>query len=130
MKVYKKKANRIIICGDKLWKHKEVVQAVIEHYKPTLIIEGGCRGADRMAREIGIEKEIEVHEYEADWKQYGNAAGPIRNKQMIVEGRPHLVIAFHDKIKESKGTYGMIKLAKRYFVPVVLFNHNCEYEEK
>lgn len=50
--------------------------------------------------------------FPADWKQYGKAAGPIRNKQMLDEGQPDLVLCFHDDIEKSKGTKNMYELAK------------------
>lgn len=70
------------------------------------------------------------------WKQYGRAAGtsvgdgescrirnptgPIRNKQMIEEGNPSLIIAFHPDIKSSKGTKDMIQQAMKKDIPVIL----------
>ena len=41
----------------------------------------------------------------------GLAAGPIRNKQMLVEGKPNLVIAFVWK-ELGPGTSNMLKQAK------------------
>ena len=46
--------------------------------------------------------------YPADWDKHGKAAGPIRNKQMIDEGKPDLVIAFPG----GRGTAGAVRLAK------------------
>lgn len=82
--------------------------------RPLVIIEGEQRGADLLAREWAEEKGLEVRGFPADWQSKGKAAGPIRNKQMIVEGKPDAVIAFPGNF----GTRNMVNLAKRYNIPV------------
>lgn len=54
----------------------------------------------------------------AEWDKYGRAAGPIRNKQMllyVLEAKP-LVIAFWDGI--SRGTKNMVSQAEKADVEV------------
>ena len=58
------------------------------------IISGGARGADTLAVEWAVMNYCQVDIYMADWKQYGRRAGPIRNQQMLDEGKPDLVVAF------------------------------------
>lgn len=48
----------------------------------TEVVEGGASGADRCARNWAIKRGIPVKTFKADWDKYGNAAGPIRNRQM------------------------------------------------
>jgi len=91
--------------------------------QPSCLIEGEARGADRMARAIGISLRIPVYGFPADWARYGRAAGPIRNKQMLVEGTPTLVVAFHDNLRNSKGTRNMVEQAVYARIPVVLWRH-------
>ena len=50
--------------------------------------------------------------YPADWKKYGRAAGPIRNLQMLDNGKPDICYAFHDCIEKSKGTKDMVNRCK------------------
>lgn len=45
---------------------------------------------------------------------------PIRNKQMLDEGKPDLVLAFHTDIENSKGTKNMIYQAKKRGIKVIL----------
>jgi len=45
---------------------------------------------------------------------------------MIVEGKPDLVIAFHDNLNESKGTLNMVKQAISYGLPVVHYKSSGE----
>lgn len=86
-----------------------------------VIIEGECRGADIMAREIAEELSIPFEPYPAEWHLYGNAAGPYRNTTMLVKGKPDLVAAFHNRIMTSRGTKNMMKQAKEKGVEVRLF---------
>ncbi len=50
--------------------------------------EGGARGADRLARVWAQLGGIEVETHPAQWERDGKAAGPIRNRAMLVNGRP------------------------------------------
>lgn len=72
------------------------------------IIFGDATGVDAMAKKYCEHNSIEYKEYEAKWKQFGYAAGPIRNRMMANVGT-HL-IAFWDG--KSRGTKNMIDEAK------------------
>jgi len=85
----------------------------------TIIVEGEAEGADLLARSVAEELGFHVEPYPANWTQYGRAAGPIRNKQMLDEGQPHLVIYFHDDLAKSTGTRDMVKKAKERGITVV-----------
>ena len=50
-----------------------------------------------------------------DWEKHGRAAGPIRNKLMLDEGRPDLVVAFPG----GRGTANMVKQASAASVEVI-----------
>ena len=86
----------------------------------TVIICGGASGADTIAatgaKRIGMKLEV----FMADWVKYGRSAGPIRNKQMLDEGKPDLVLAFYD-INKSKGTKHMVSIARAAGVRVKEF---------
>jgi hypothetical protein len=47
------------------------------------VIQGGAKGADRLAREVCVELGISYRSYPADWKANGKPAGFIRNAQMV-----------------------------------------------
>ena len=81
----------------------------------TLIIHGGASGADRLAGAWANQNGVNVVEYKARWKQFGKGAGPIRNRQMLDEGKPDLVVAF----KGDRGTANMIKQADDRGVKVI-----------
>lgn len=71
------------------------------------ILSGGCKGADLLGERFAKEKGYPIRRYLPDWKQYGKAAGPIRNKQMV--DACHKVICFWDG--KSRGTASLIHYA-------------------
>lgn len=81
---------------------------------PSKIIEGGAKGADRMARTWAGQKAIEVKTEEADWNKYGKAAGHIRNQAMLDKYKPDFVVAFPG----GKGTASMIDKARKAGIDV------------
>lgn len=53
--------------------------------------------------------------YPANWSKYKKKAGPIRNQQMLDEGKPDLVVAFSG----GTGTADMVHRAKVANVKVI-----------
>lgn len=109
---------RILFCGDRNWTNYNVIVDTMIDLGPTVVIEGEARGADRMAREAAEDSSIPVLKFPAHWERYGAAAGPIRNRQMLDEGKPDMVVAFHNDIQNSKGTKNMVEQAKKRGIPV------------
>lgn len=113
----------ILICGSRDWSDKNLILSTIVSLKPTKIIHGVCRGADILSGQVAKELGIPVQEFPADWDTYGLSAGPRRNQKMLDEGKPNLVIAFHDDIKSSKGTNDMVRRAKKSGLEVKVIGH-------
>lgn len=110
---------RVLICGDRNYTNRKKIRAyMVTLPKNTIIIDGGARGADSLANEIAVQNGYPTERYFAEWNIYGRAAGPIRNKQMLDEGKPDLVVYFHDDIDNSKGTRNMILKATAAGIPV------------
>lgn len=109
---------KVLICGDRHWQNYnsilDIVKRLKAKYEDVIIIEGECDGADRMARKAASEYGLKFEPYPADWDKHGKAAGPIRNQQMIDEGNPDMVIAFHSDIEHSKGTKDMVTRARKH----------------
>ena len=74
-----------------------------------IILSGHCSGVDSAAEQYASLKGFETIIFPAEWKKYGRAAGPVRNKQMVESS--DIVIAFWDE--KSKGTKSLINLAKK-----------------
>jgi len=109
---------RILICGDRNWTDVETIENFVKSLPPdTVIIHGECRGADSIADKAAKEHGLTVETFSAKWEKYGDAAGPIRNRRMLVEGKPDRVVAFHDDLSKSRGTADMLKQARKQRVP-------------
>jgi len=79
------------------------------HTENTEIVSGGAKGADALGERYAKEFSLPLNVFEANWKQYGRAAGPIRNQQMA-EYSTHLLAFLREG---SKGTRSMIKIATK-----------------
>ena len=107
---------RLLICGDRHWKDKACIKQALESLsypagESLVIIHGAATGADTLAGEIAEELGIPVEVYPAQWKKFGKGAGPRRNQQMLEEGKPTHVWAFHEYLENSKGTRDMVTRA-------------------
>lgn len=111
---------RLLVCGDRHWNNYQIVRHHIARLSPSVIIQGGATGADSCAKQAATELNIPCESYPAKWSLYGRAAGPLRNQQMIDEGNPTYVLAFHSDIAKSKGTRNMIARAEKHNIPVEL----------
>lgn len=83
------------------------------------IISGCATGADSVAIDWGVVNWCKIHEFPADWEKYGRAAGPIRNQQMLDEGKPDAVLAFHNDLTNSRGTADMLARARKAKIPLI-----------
>lgn len=86
----------------------------LQEYDIDTIIAGEARGFDEMAKTYAAVYKINYEGYPADWNKYGRRAGYVRNRQMLEEGKPDLVIAFPG----GKGTAMMVEIAKKAGVKV------------
>jgi hypothetical protein len=109
---------RVLFCGSRTWKDAAKIAEQFDIVQPTIVIEGEAAGADTLARLEAERRGIRVLPFDADWDIYGKAAGPIRNKRMLTEGKPDLVIAFHPFLRNSKGTKDMVLQAEKAGIPV------------
>lgn len=116
------KSMRILVCGSRNWINRERIKEILEKYPhESVIIHGGCRGADQIAGNVARELKMKEEVYNAEWGKYGRSAGPIRNQKMIDDGKPDLILAFHEDMKSSKGTLDMVKRGSNHRIPVKLF---------
>lgn len=115
--------ERILITGDRNWTNKTIIQRVLYSevsLTTEYVIHGGAPGADTLGGEVATGFGLVVRVFQAQWKRYGRAAGPIRNQQMLDEGKPTLVLAFHNNLAKSKGTRDMVSRALKAKIPVYL----------
>ncbi len=124
---------RVLITGDRDWDGAFLIYDTLRALASEmnlLVIHGGARGADSHAGFAAHQLGLLVLKFPADWEQYGKAAGPVRNRLMLDIGKPHVVIAFHDRLFDgSKGTLDMVKAAIVERVPVFHFQSGGEIYE-
>ncbi len=107
-------SKAIIICGDRSWKDEKTIFLYIGTLPSDVrVITGGAKGADAMAEKARIWHGLDGKVYDAKWHIFRKAAGPIRNRRMIKDENPYLIVAFHNNISRSKGTRDMLLQAKR-----------------
>ncbi len=119
---------RYLFCGDRNHNDPYVIRLLMAGLhmwgkiarEPITIIHGGARGADIEAASAAAEfaSNIKVEEYPAQWDKHGKGAGHRRNQQMLDEGNPSIVFAFHDHLSQSKGTKDMVRRAHARGIPV------------
>lgn len=77
----------------------------------SMVVEGGAKGADRMAKTWAGHRGVPVDTVHAEWQKYGNGAGPIRNRQMLKKHPDvDVVLAFG---KGRGGTDDMVARARK-----------------
>lgn len=83
---------------------------------PKVIISGGAKGADSLAGVYAKGHNIPYIELKPEWQRYGEAAGPIRNKQII--DHADALVAFEG----GRGTANAVELARKKGIPVLEVN--------
>lgn len=97
-----------------------------------VIVEGGAKGADALAKRYANERGYELKEFPADWNKYGKSAGYRRNEQMH-----NYIMLMSDSPKgrgclcfwngESKGTAHNFKLSKDEGTPLWVYNYEAGF---
>jgi hypothetical protein len=101
----------VLVCGSREFPDNDFLWTFMRGLAGTdTVIVGGARGPDRQAESEARHRGVNVEVYPAPWEEHGKAAGPIRNQQMLVEGKPDMVVALYDGV--SKGTADMIRRAR------------------
>jgi hypothetical protein len=111
---------RILVCGGRDYTDMATLYRVLDaalRSGPVEIIQGGAKGADRLAKTWATDRGVFCQTFEAEWDRHGRAAGSIRNRQMLTEGRPNMVLAFPG----GRGTANMVKQAQERGVLVVKY---------
>lgn len=106
---------KVLICGGRDFDNLHFLFEKMDEIEGiTHVIHGGARGADSQGGEWAYVNQLPCTVYPANWGKYGRKAGPLRNIQMLEEGKPNLVIAFPG----GTGTAHMVRIVKEAGVPV------------
>ena len=106
---------KTLVCGGRDYFDAERIDQVLDLLGPTLVIHGCANGADALAANWAAKRGVPHQCFKADWNLHGNSAGLKRNVQMLLVGKPELVIAFPG----GTGTGHMVGQAMQRGVPVV-----------
>lgn len=108
---------KLLVCGGRDYEDSDRVNHCLtkihEKYGITEIVEGGAEGADSLCAKWARYRGIKVTTFKADWRQYGKAAGPIRNREMA-EYQPDYCCAFPG----GSGTLNMIRTCDEHGIKV------------
>jgi hypothetical protein len=88
---------KVLVCGGRDFDSYGVVSKVLgdihQYHGITLLIHGRCRGADMLADAWAKEYGVITYSSAANWKKYGKAAGPMRNRILLTKN-PDCVVSF------------------------------------
>lgn len=110
---------KILVCGGRDYEDydrlEDELNLMWRAYGNFTIISGMARGADSLAVKYAEKYDCPVEKYPADWVKYGSAAGPIRNQQMLDEGKPDIVVS----CPGGKGTDHMKRISRKAGIEVI-----------
>ena len=110
---------RVLVCGGRTFHKAELLaQTLIALHGQTpftLIIHGAATGADSLAGAWALTHRINVLRFPPAWTKHGKQSGAIRNRQMIIEGKPDLVVA----VPGGRGTRDIVDQAKAAGIRVI-----------
>lgn len=119
---------RVLVCGGRSydeaaawnWLERNAKDSIAERlreaaFEISVVIHGDARGADQGGAQWGRSEYAQVIAFPANWKKHGKSAGPIRNRMMLEQGKPDIVIA----LPGGRGTDNMIALAEASGIPVI-----------
>lgn len=110
---------RLLVCGGRDYSDRRRVYETLDaaHVVNPIIwlIAGGANGADALAIDWARKEQVKFQVFNADWEALGSKAGPIRNQQMLDEGKPDIVMAFPG----GKGTADMVRRALAAGVSII-----------
>jgi|SRR5712671_1244843 len=123
---------RILVTGSREWGEFDIIERELTDYYnlykgEIIIIHGECpTGADKAASMVSEKLKCPEIKFRANWKKCGRTAGPIRNKEMLDETKPDMILAY--PLRSSVGTKHMIRVARDMHIPIFVWMKN-EYKE-
>lgn len=119
---------RVLVCGPRDWRAEKPITDSLSFWRVfggrLVIIHGGASGADDIADRFGFYWGVDREVYRPDWEAHGKAAGPIRNAEMLRDGKPEIVLAFRYAGEGwTRGTGDMVRKATAAGVPVTVRYH-------
>jgi hypothetical protein len=109
--------SRVVVTGPRDEKDPWSVWDALDHFHLhdargpiTELGQGEAKGVDSFAKDWAEERGVPMKPYEADWDRYGDAAGAIRNGEMLDDFQPDYVLVFP---RGGPGTTNCAKQARK-----------------
>ena len=120
--------TKVVVAGGREFEDFDLLERklnnILKDCDKVEIVSGKAKGADTLGERYAKKYGHSIKAFPADWKTHGNAAGPIRNKQMAEYG--DAVVCFWDG--KSTGTRSMINLAKDYGLQLRIIRYDKKEE--
>lgn len=123
--------RKMLVCGGRDFSDRNLLskgmneaarRLGVEDPTKITVIHGDARGADKLAGAIAARAGAIVVACPADWDRHGKRAGFLRNRSMLVDHEPDIVVA----APGGRGTANMICLARDAGVPVLELSTGAE----
>ena len=115
----------VLICGGRNWNYPKMtfrkLDALHQRHRFGKVVHGAAKGADTLADKWAKKAGVQVEAYPAIWRpaelggRVDRRAGFTRNKRMLDQAKPGLVIAFPG----GSGTSDMVRRAHQAGVKVI-----------
>jgi len=110
--------TKVLICGGRDFDNRDVLFTTLDdlnlRFCFSCVITGGAKGADRLAHLWAAKNHLDAKVYPANWERHGKMAGILRNREMLKEESPDLIVAFPG----GRGTEDMVKIGRKAGVEV------------
>jgi hypothetical protein len=111
--------KRLLITGSRTWTDYAVIYTALLEYQKKVnesitVVHGGARGADYLAHTAAKRLLLFTEPHGAKWEDFGSAAGPIRNREMV---ESDIDVCFAFIRKNSKGATGCARMAEQAGIP-------------
>ena len=113
---------KVAIIGGRDFHQKEFlfekVLSIVQNNKVSMIISGGAKGADTLAKHFALDHEIPFQEYLPQYHLFPGKIAPLKRNEQIVNACD-ILVAF--PCSNSKGTLHAISLAKKQNKEIYIF---------
>lgn len=124
--------TRVCVTGGRAFNDRQFVFHHLDDFHEgedgpiTELGEGEAAGVDRFAKQWAKSRGVPVKPYKADWDRYGDAAGAIRNGEMLEDFKPDRLLVFPG----GTGTTNCAKQARKLGIERTFFTLDLDpFEE-
>ena len=102
---------------------------MLQYHPCTLIISGGAKGADTLAKRYAAENNIPMKEFLPNWDTFGKSAGYLRNKEIVENCDGLVAFCSRSEINQEPRLKKIIDTAEILSKPVYIIPPKKEEED-